>query len=90
MLRLQQSCRRGLATLHVAMQIGLYHHRLRDARRVVSEGIRCRIFPADCPQRTDCHSITRVLAHSRIFQHIARFVAELQNRSFLMGRLRSI
>ncbi len=30
---------RGLATLHVAMQIGLYHHRLRDARRVVSEGI---------------------------------------------------
>jgi hypothetical protein len=29
---------RGLATLRVAMQIGLYHHRLRDARRVVSEG----------------------------------------------------
>ena len=26
-------------SLHVAMQIGLYHHRLRDARRVVSEGI---------------------------------------------------
>jgi len=28
-----------LRSLHVAMQIGLYHHRLRDARRVVSEGI---------------------------------------------------
>jgi hypothetical protein len=69
---------RGLATLHVAMQIGLYHLRAqsREARRVVSEGIQCaRIFPADCPHRMDFHAIPdRVPPDARTFQHIARFV----------------
>jgi hypothetical protein len=58
------------------MQIGLYHHRLRGARRVVSEGIARAIFPADCPHRMDFHAIARdrVPPDARIFQHIARFV----------------
>ena len=49
--------------LHVAMQLGLSLHPLVvDARRIVSEDSRKRvflIFPADCLHRSDCHCSPR-------------------------------
>ena len=72
-------------TLHIAMQIGLYHHYLMDsadnAWRIVSEDSFLlkkiqKAFPADCPHLTDCycHNLWRVPEDARSFQHIAKFI----------------
>jgi hypothetical protein len=41
--------------LHVAMQLGPYHHPTWGGQRMASEGSRFGAFPADCPHRAHCH-----------------------------------
>src|SRR5947209_6466855 len=46
-----------------------------SSRRLLSESLRRKAFPADCPHRAHCHCLftRRVARDTRSFQHIAEF-----------------